>query len=199
MTRAPTRPVHRMLRPGWFRQNRVALLAVLVLLPTTLGIMFAYQWLGYFEQWPSRPVDVAAGDSVEYGRSEWRIESTDRFGADSVAGTERDLPGGTDLIVITVRVVPSGTGTDEEHDLCAVRLEETGGGNPPRSWTNASGGAVPLAGTAPERTSCSRELRTPYTFDAQFVVPADTGDWAALTLAISVDEELPEYARFTLD
>jgi len=188
-----------MLRPGWFRQNRLALLAVLVLLPVTLGIMFAYQWLGYFERFPSRPVDVATGDSIQYGRSEWRIDSTDRFGADSARGQERGLPAGTDLIVVTVRVVPSSTGTDKEHDLCTVRLEETGGEHPTRSWANATGAAVPLTGTGPDLTSCSRELRTPYTFDAQFVVPADTGDWSALTLGASVVTELPEYARFSLD
>lgn len=184
---------------GWLRRNGRALLAVLVLLPLTVGIMFANQWLRYFEEWPSRPVNATVGETLEYGNARWRIESTDRVSADSVTGRERDLPAGTDLITVTVALDPTGTGPDGVPDLCAARLEESGGGTVTRSWTNAAGSAIDLDGAGPSLTSCSSELSTAYSFDAEFVVPAEAGESSSLTINISVPEFLPEYARFALD
>jgi hypothetical protein len=182
---------------GWLRRNSRALVAIVVLLPATLGIMFANQWIGYFEEWPSRPVDAAAGETLEYGNARWSIEATDRVPGTSAAGRERDLPDGTDLVVVTVRVDPTGFGPDGVPDLCTVRLEESGGTTPTRSWAN--GGAISLDGSGPDLVSCSSELTTPYTFDAQFVVPTDAGDSSKFTVGIAVVTELPEYARFALD
>jgi hypothetical protein len=184
-------------RAGWLRRNARPLVAVVVLLPATLGIMFANQWLGYVDQRPTRPMDVAAGETLDYGNAHWRVEETDRVPGDSAAGRERDLPAGTDLMVVTVRVDPTGPGPDGKYDGCTVRLEESGGNTPTRSWTN--GGAISLDGSGPTLASCSSELGTPYTFDAQFVVPRDAGESSDFTLGISVVTELPEYARFALD
>lgn len=184
---------------GWLRRNGRALVAVLVLLPATLGIMFVNQWIRYYEAVPSRPVNVAAGETLEYGNARWRIEATDRVSADSAAGRERDLPAGTDLISVTVEVNPTGTGPDGVPDGCAARLEESGGGTVTRSWTNAAGGSINLDGAGPALTSCSSEVSTAYSFEAEFVVPADAGESSSLTVNITVDEFLPEYAKFALD
>lgn len=186
-----------LTRVGWLRRNARPLVAVVVLLPTTLGIMFANQWLGYFDQRPTRPVEVAAGETLEYGNARWSVEAADRVPGDSVVGRERDLPAGTDLMVVTVRVDPTGPGPDGRYDGCSVRLEESGGSTPTRSWAN--GGPISLDGSGPDLTSCSSELGTPYTFDAQFVVPHDAGESSDFTVGIAVPTEAPEYARFALD
>ena len=183
---------------GWLRRNGRALLAVLVLLPVTVGIMFANQWIRYFEEWPSRPVNAAVGETLEYGNARWRIESTDRVSADSAAGRERDLPAGTDLISVTVEVDPTGTGPDGVPDLCTARLEESGGGTVTRSWSNGSRGAL-LGGAGPLLTSCSSEVSTRYSFEAEFVVPAEAGESSSFTVNIAVPGFLPEYGRFALD
>jgi len=185
-------------RVGWLRRNGRALLAVLVLLPVTVGIMFANQWIRYFEEWPSRPVNAAVGETLEYGNARWRIESTDRVSADSAAGRERDLPAGTDLISVTVEVDPTGTGPDGVPDLCTARLEESGGGTVTRSWSNGSRGAL-LGGAGPLLTSCSSEVSTRYSFEAEFVVPAEAGESSSFTVNIAVPGFLPEYGRFALD
>ncbi|WP_146073479.1 hypothetical protein [Cryobacterium sp. N22] len=185
-------------RVGWLRRNGRALLAVLVLLPVTVGIMFANQWIRYFEEWPSRPVNAAVGETLEYGNARWRIESTARVSADSAAGRERDLPAGTDLISVTVEVDPTGTGPDGVPDLCTARLEESGGGTVTRSWSNGSRGAL-LGGAGPLLTSCSSDLSTRYSFEAEFVVPAEAGESSSLTVNIAVPGFLPEYGRFALD
>ena len=185
-------------RVGWLRRNSRALLAVLVLLPLTVGIMFANQWIRYFEEWPSRPVNAAVGETLEYGNARWRVESTDRVSADSAAGRERDLPAGTDLISVTVEVDPTGTGPDGVPDLCTARLEESGGGTVTRSWSNGSRGAL-LGGAGPLLTSCSSEVSTRYSFEAEFVVPAEAGESSSFTVNIAVPGFLPEYGRFALD
>jgi hypothetical protein len=186
-------------RVGWLRRNRRALLAILVLLPATLGIVFANQWIGYFDEWPSRPVNATAGDTLDYGNANWQVEPADHVSGDSAQGRERNLPAGTDLVVVTVDVDPTGTGPDGVPDLCSVRLEESGGGAATRSWANVPSGSIPLDGAGPELTSCSSELSTPYSFDAEFVVPADAGEDTTLAVHIIVAGELPEYARFTLN
>ena len=191
-------PVKGEVKPaGWLRRNHRALLAVLVLLPATLGIMFANQWLGYFDEWPSRPVPAAAGETIEYGNARWSVEASDRVLGDSAAGRERDLPTGTDLLVVTVAVDPTGTGPDGKPDLCSARLEESGGQHATRTWSNQ--GPISLDGPGPERTSCSSKLTTPYTFDAEFVVPAEAGESSSLSVSIVVVEALPEYASLALD
>jgi len=186
-------------RQGWLRRNWPALAAVAVLLPATLAITAANQWSTYLAGSPSSPLDVAAGASVEYGRSGWRIEGTERVSATSAAGQERELPAGTDLVTITVRVDPIELLEDGTAELCSARLEENGGAGPPRSWGNANSNPVPLAGPGPELRSCSSDERSPYTFEAEFVVPADAGDGATLSLGISVPAEFPDYLRFALD
>ena len=183
---------------GWLRRNSRALVAIVVLLPATLGIMFANQWIGYFEQWPSRPVDAAAGEALEYGNARWSIVATDRVPGTSPAGRERDLPDGTDLVVVTVRVDPTGFGPDGVPDLCTARLEESGGGTVTRSWSNGSRGAL-LGGAGPLLTSCSSEVSTRYSFEAEFVVPAGAGESSSFTINIAVPGFLPEYGRFALD
>jgi hypothetical protein len=183
---------------GWFTRNTRALLVVLVLLPATLGIMFAHQWIGRLEERPSRPVDVATGESVDYANAAWTIEATERVPGTSAAGLERGLPAGTDLIVVTVAVSPAAPGADGLSDPCTVRLEESGRDGATRTWSNATRGRIQLAGDGPELTSCSSELGSPYSFDAEFVVPAETGDFSHLTAGIVVPDALPEYARFAL-
>jgi hypothetical protein len=189
----------RRTRPGWFRRNRWALLAVVVLVPATLGIMFVNQWVGYFAEWPSRPVHVTVGESAEYGDALRSVETVDRIEGTSAAGRDRGLPAGTDLVVVTLTVDPNGPGPVGDRDLCTVWLAESGGPDGARKWSNASTGAISPEGPRPELGSCSSELSDPYTFVAQFVVPADAGDSTTLTVGLAVAHALPEYASFALE
>jgi hypothetical protein len=192
------RPVSPGKPVGWFTRNTPALLAVLVLLPATLGIMFANQWIGRLEERPSRPVEATIGETVDYANAAWTIEATDRVPGSSAAGLERGLPAGTDLIVVTVGVSPAAPGADGLYDLCTVRLEESGDDRATRTWSNAARGTIRLTGDGPVLTSCSSESSSPYSFDAEFVVPTETGDFSDLTAGIVVPDALPEYARFAL-
>jgi len=198
--RAVERTVGRTARrPGWLRRNRLALAAVAVLLPATLAITSANEWSTSLAASPSRPVDVAAGDTVQYGPSRWHVEKTARVSATSAVGQERDLPAGTDLLVVTVRVDPRELVEGAASGGCIARLEEHGGPGPARSWGSASANPITLAGPGPEFTSCSSEQVSPYSFDAEFVVPADAGDGATLSVGIAVVDEFPAYLRMDLD
>jgi hypothetical protein len=196
---ARRREGRRLTRHGWFRRNRWALLAILVLLPATLGIMFVNQWVGYFAEWPSRPVRVAVGESVEYADARRSIESVDRIHGASAAGQDRGLPTGTDLVVVTLTVDPTGSGPVGDRDLCTVWLAESGGPHGERKWSNASTGAISPKGPRPELVSCSSELNDPYSFVAEFVVPVDAGKSTTMTVGLAVAHALPAYASFALD
>jgi hypothetical protein len=189
----------RTVRPaGWLRQNRWALVIVAVLLPATLAITFSSAWQGYFNERPSRPVDVAVGETVEYADAGWRIEGTERFDSASLVGTERDLPSGTELLLVTVAVDPHAESEPGDAAACTARLEESGNAVT-RSWAAVAANPVSLDGSGPEQKSCSTTATAPYSFEAEFVVPADAGRDGTLTLGVSVLAELPRYARFALD
>lgn len=184
---------------GRARHNLLALGAVAILLPATLWVSFANEWFTFYDAWPSRPIDVAAGQSLEYGGSTWLIESTDRITANSADGRERGLPTGTDLLAVTVRVDPPAVTRADDEALCTTRLEETDGGAPARSWIDATKSPISLTGTQPGLSSCSGEELSPYSFRAEFIVPSDAGSTAGLAIGIAVAPELPDYARFELD
>ncbi|QYF75053.1 hypothetical protein [Cryobacterium sp. PAMC25264] len=188
-----------MRGPGWLRHNWLALAAVAVLLPVTVAITSANEWSTSLSASPSRPEEVSAGDTAQYGPSSWQVEKTTRVSATSAVGQERDLPAGTELLVVTVRVDPSRSVEDGASGGCVARLEEHGGPGPARSWGNASANPITLAGRGPEFASCSSEQSGPYSFDAEFVVPADAGDGAILSVGIAVSDELPDYLRMALD
>lgn len=134
---------------------------------------------------------------MEYGSATWQIESTERFSAISATGKERDLPPGTDLVVVEVRVDPSDAPVDEDAELCLAQLEETGPAA--RMWGNVRSSPIILDGATPEFGSCRPGQDAPYTFEAEFIVPADAGENGRLALHIVQATELPEYARFALD
>lgn len=170
----------------------------MVLLPATLAITFAQQWLSYFDQRPSRPVDVISADSVDFADTSWRIVSTTRVAASSSEGADRALPKGTDLVSVTVDVTPHRLGDDNRSQMCTVRLEDFHGRGEDRSWSTVTSGAISLTGYGPDNVGCNSEESGPYSFTAEFVVPADAGDGSDLALSIAVVSEFPEYLRLTL-
>ncbi|WP_213815363.1 hypothetical protein [Glaciihabitans sp. dw_435] len=183
---------------SWWRRNRIALLVVVVLLPATLAITFAQQWLSYFDQRPSRPVDLSTSKTVDFADTGWRIVSTTRVAASSSEGADRALPPGTDLVSVTVDVTPHGLSGDDNSPMCTVRLEDFHGTGEDRSWSTVTSGAISLAGNGPDNVGCDSEESGPYSFTAEFVVPPTAGSDSDLALSIAVVSEFPDYLRLTL-
>ncbi|RFA13710.1 hypothetical protein B7R21_07705 [Subtercola boreus] len=183
-------------RRGWLRRNAFALAAIIVLVPLTLGITFSNEWVNYYSTRPSQPVVVDPGQSTDFAGTGWAIEGTERISSTSPEGREADLPGGSDLVVVTVSVTPRDLDEKGESPFCEVRLEERDRGELARSWGSAE--FEPIDYDEPEgvESGCTTDRTAPYKFEAQFVVPSDTTE--ALALHLEVGDELPKYLSLTL-
>jgi len=180
----------------WLRRNWIALVAVAVLAPATVGITFATQWTEYFGGRASAPTSVGAGDTAEFARADWSLTSSRRISGTSAEGLEIGLPAGSDLVVVTVRVSPEPPADGDETPGCLVRLEEFDGTSVTRSWGDAT--LDPISYTAAEGTHsyCASDAVGPYTLESVFVVASDAGD--ELALSVTVATELPRYLSFRL-
>lgn len=201
---------------SWWRRNRIGLVAVAVLAPATLAVTFSTEWVEYYAERPSQPVSVAAGDSVDFAGTGWRVLTAQRFAAAELeAGLEDEVPPGSDLVVVTVEVTPRELDAEGRSPLCIAVLDELDGpdGAVQRTWQDAmvTGyelAAAPAGALAPSvldagydepgaaETACTAENTDPYTMVKGFVVPSDAGDDLALDLELAA--ELPRFLRLQL-
>jgi hypothetical protein len=166
---------------GWLRRNWIALATLVVLIPATIGLTFSAQWLGYFATWPSQPTVVAVSQTATYGGAEWTVIGSDRVSA----STDNDLPDGTDLITVQIRVDPRGVA-----NYCTLALNELRNDGIVRSWNTS------LAFSTAEKSGCDSEYTVTYSFETTFLVPSDAGtDDTQLAVNLSVLDELPHYLR----
>lgn len=181
---------------AWLRSNWIGLVAVVVLLPATVGITFANEWTGYFSERPSAPVDVAAGDPGGFAEAGWIVEATDRIPASSPEGEDIGLPAGSELVVVSTRVSPGQLDDKGESPRCLVRLEELDGDTVTRSWDDSLFERISYTRTDGAFGMCTASNVDPYLLESIFVVPADAGD--ELALSVTVISELPRYLRLRL-
>ena len=150
-------------RPSWWRRNRLALIALAVLVPATaLGIGWFewYQFYGYDAR-PFRPVAVDEGGTAELGGATWgpvrAVEVTDTSGF--------DVPDGSTLIGVAVPV-----DADEAGVWCpSPRLvqQQTG-----REWESVRW-EIGLKYNPDEPEKCVSDETAPYELIVPFVVPDD--------------------------
>lgn len=187
----------------WLRKNAVALIAVLVLAPTTIGVAVANDWGTYLSRTPSQPVEVGDGHSTRFAGTDWRVEGVTTYTETSEEGLSADLPSGTKLVAVTVRVVPDTLDENGKQPGCIVRLGEYRGASSAeiRSWS--AEGFSPLGWEYRDDTESycvsdpePEDLYSPYSFTSYFVVPADASD--NLGLQLQVTDELPRYLLFRL-
>lgn len=187
----------------WLRRNAIALIAVLVLAPTTIAVAVANEWGAYLSERPSQPVDIAAEHTTRFAGTDWRVDGITRFSESSPEGLSADLPAGTDLVAVTVQVTPDQLDEDGKLPSCIVRLGEYRGTSSTeiRSWITE--GFSPLGWEYRDDTESGcvsepepEELYTPYRFTSYFVVPADASD--DFGLQVQVGSELPRYLLFRL-
>lgn len=181
---------------GWLRRNAVALTAVVVLVPVTLGVTFSNDWVAYYSTRPSQPVEVDAGSAADFAGTGWRVEGTERIAGGSAEALAADLPGGSDLVVVTVAVTPRELDEEGASPFCEVRLEEQSGGETARSWGDATFDPIDFEGADDAESGCTTDLTAPYRFEALFVIPSSVD--SALALHLEVGDELPRYLSLRL-
>jgi hypothetical protein len=182
---------------GWWRRNRVALVAVVLIAPVTVGVVFQKEWGGFGAGPSAAAVEVAAGDDAFYGGTGWRVTGVDRIRWSSAPGAERELPTGTDLVVVHLAVTP-GDLEGGESTGCTLELDEGEGDRSARLWKPAPSTYVPYDPDDGASTYCDPSRTSPYELAASFLVPVDAGEDASLRLSVEAADELPRFLRITL-
>lgn len=162
---------------GWWRRNALALAALAVVLPATVGAVGWHEWSVHTESTAWRALPIAAGGM---GSTTGAIVGPASIEALPSAGF--DVPPGARVVAVEVRVTPA-----EAVSCLPLRLLERG---TDRQW-DATFAPFDWEGEA----SCF-EATAPVTLRQPFVVPDDAGPFM-------VDVELldggPDLARMLLD
>ena len=150
-------------RPGWWRRNRLALVALVLLAPATAVAVGWQEWYQYFG-FGARAVtavEVGDGDEAELVGAVW---GPVRGGeVDDVSGL--DVPDDTRLIAVAVPVDASAEGVSCE----TPRLVEQSTG---REWRPVRL-EIGLPWSADEPETCLADQLSPYELIVPFVVPED--------------------------
>jgi len=184
---------------GWWKSNRVALLGIAVLLPVTLGAIYANEWGRYNAINPTSPIDVTARETVDFGGANWTLEGSRSITSVTEEGREAGLPVDTVLHVVTFEVDPYEFTIDEftserRSAYCQLQLVEADGAQ--RTWSTATFSPISYTRSDGVEGSCWSENTEQYTVEAIFVVPRDASDNLVMTL--DPGTERPNYLRFTL-
>lgn len=182
------------MRP-WFSRNARALVAVAVLAPLTIGVVFWKSWSDYFGQRPSIAVVAEAGETADFADTGWTVLRTERITSDSASGAEYSLPEGSDLVVVTVRVDTTDRGTDGSL-FCDGVLVEHRPGDVDRRWGDALTSGIDYRSPDDVTYGCDSEQTGAYDAEWTYVIPSDAGD--ELALAVEVVEEFPNYLELPL-
>ena len=188
---------------GWLRRNALALSAVIVLAPATIGIAVANDWGTYLDTRPSHPVEVGSQHTTRFAGTDWRVEQVNRFAETSPEGVSAELPSGTDLVAVTVLVTPDELTEDGRLPGCIVRLGEYSrtSTTEDRGWSAELFSPLGWDYADETESGCVSDpepdtLTTPYRFTSYFIVPANASD--NLGLQLQVVDELPRYLLFRL-
>lgn len=174
---------------SWVKSNRWYLIAIAVFGCIAMLAAMSTDWFAYEERVSGRPVAVAPGETVDYSGAAWTLKDSFVVPASSAAGKSADLLAGTELVVASVRVNPSGVG---EGLSCTVTLEDRNG---VRTWDQARGSEVSVELDAGAKDYCGSDADT-YLLQVMFIVPEGAGEGSRLL--ISTSEELPKLLAFTL-
>ncbi|MET0303427.1 MAG: hypothetical protein ABW040_05220 [Microbacteriaceae bacterium] len=178
-------------RRSWWHRNRLSLLALVLIAPLTVTVLFWGEYDTYFGVRPSRAVPVAADTTAVYGGAEWTVTSVRRVGAGDAGVRPGAIPDGADAILVAVEIEPEA----ENAPACTLRLHETRASGGDRS-TSAELGARVFADDPLGVSGCSSDETTTYTATAAFFVPADArGD---MSLDVIAGDELPRFLRMRL-
>lgn len=173
-------------RDGWWRRNRLALLAVAVLVPVIgLGIP-RFEWqIGYSMAPAQTPVEVADEGTLDLRDATWGPIRSDEI--DDLTGL--DMPPDTKLIAAVIPVDPDA-GSKVACNPPRLVQQSTG-----REWKPVrSEIGIPYA--AEERDTCDSTTTEPYQLVVGFVLPEDVSGPFWLEVTSLTD---PTFVRFSID
>lgn len=175
-------------RPAsWWRRNRWALLALVLLVPVTalsIGWHEWYGWYGYGAR-PYIPVVATADGSVELADATWGpVRSTE---IEDLRGL--DVPEGATVIAAAIPVAPAVDGVG----CAAPELVQQSTG---RTWKPVRS-EIGLDHDSDEPSTCSAVGTAPYELIVAFVLPDDVD--GPFWVDVSPSTGAGEFVRFSVD
>lgn len=152
----------------WLRANRWYLVALAVLVPVALLVALDAGWFRYVEQENGRPIAAVAGQTIEYGGSQFSLIESYRVSADTDRGEAAGLRPGTTLVSATIGVIPG-----DEPPSCEVELTDASGD---RRWGEATYADADVTNADGTENYCSPDAEGPYRVQVFFVVPDDAAE-----------------------
>ena len=168
----------------WWRRNRLALAAAVVLLPATALVVTGNEWWLMNRGQPVFPTTAEAGAEVTFAGAVWGPVAVD---ATAAASIDEDLPADARVLVVEVPIDPG----DEGVACTPPILRELDGAG--RQW-NAATDEVRWDDDRP--TFCSLEQTGPFTLAVPFLLPHDADGPFGVEFALS--DELPGFLRLVV-
>lgn len=170
---------------GWWRRNRSALLALVILLPVTVGIFCGWEWWKTSSGRPTFAVTAERGESVDLGGVTFGpARATETTIADA------EIPPGTKILAVRIPVDRHGATTGCE----VYALREMAGKERVFEADTAR-----LPWDFHRYTLCPMDPEAdlfptgPFSIDVPFIVPEDVD--GPLGVELLIVDELPRYAR----
>lgn len=173
---------------GWFRRQRWALAALVVLIPAAVLASLSVRWFWYNDEHTPRPEIVAAGETGEYEGAELTLTDYDVVRWDSEIGAELGLLEGTEAVAALIHVdARDSLASDENLIGCDASLVLPGpGGN--RVWRSGTS-AIDYSPSGDLVGYCMLTDHVESDWEAVFVVPEGVGDVARLVITDGISSK----------
>ncbi|WP_406248834.1 hypothetical protein ACI7YT_02455 [Microbacterium sp. M] len=179
---------------GWWRRNRLALIALAVLVAVTTATLVGVAWSRYYLYEPTVPVNAAEGETAELADATWGpVRAVDITDVD-----ELPAPSDARVIAVAVPVDPHG---DSPSCFSPVLVEQDTG----RRWGQMNT-ALGITDTYEEPSSCTTpEVDengdpgpiVPYEIFVGYIVPADAE--GPFWVEVAEINSYPSFIRFSVE
>jgi hypothetical protein len=173
---------------GWWRRNRRALIAVIILLPLTAGVAGGWEWWKRVQGRPTFATIAPAGEAVDFGGITFGPAT-----AEEITVPDVDLPENTTVIAVDVEIDRHGATT-----ACStpVLRELSGEGRLWEADMSKVGWASRYYTFCPSDPDQDSFPTGPFSIDVPFIVPDDVV--GELGVEFLVVDELPRYVRLVV-
>lgn len=179
---------------GWWRRNRLALIALAVLIPVATATLVGVAWSRYYLYQPTIPMDVDQGETAELADATWGpVRAVDVTDAE-----ELTAPSDARVIAVAVPVDPHG---ESPSCFSPVLVEQDTG----RRWEEMTT-ELGIPYSAEEPTNCTKPEDdengdpgpvVPYEIIVGYIVPADAE--GPFWVEVAEINSYPSFIRFSVE